>query len=418
MNNFMKKLYISTILCILFAPFYSFAGSFTAGGSGTGKMTITGAASGGGGDVYQAGNNVFTGTNSFSGPTTVTSTNTYFNATGDFGVNITSNPGTTSAAYMFDVSHSTSNGVVIYDNSGKGQGGGNLLTLITTNTFNHAFVMRIIRNNGNDSNGDIRIDSPNPNFETIDTSQLGTDGSGKYEAFSNNSDHLNITGRNGADTAFQNIVGFNRLEGPYGGGMVIYSTGSLKFSNGVGSYEGFVPANSFTSSGSWLWTLPLTSNNTGQVLIQTGGSPTYQLAFSTGGTDGQVLTHRGVNPQWETRTGSIGMTFDGNGSAIVAGSTRTVTVPFGCTISSWTVLADQSGSISVEIKKASFANYPTLTSMSTGGNSPSLTSAQKNAATPSSWSSTSVSAGDSVSFVINSASTVQVVNIVLWVTKQ
>lgn len=281
---------------------------------GAGITTIAASGSGGG-DVFQAGNNVMTGTNSFSGPLTITSTKTYFNATGDFGVNIGSSPQTTSAAYLFDVSNSTSNGVTIYDNSGKGQGGGNLLTLITTNTFNHAFVMRIIRNNGNDSNGDIRVDSPNPNFEFRDLSQLLTDGSGSFEVPSINSDHANITGRNAANTAYQNIVGFNRLEGPFGGGMIIYSTGSLKFSNGVGSYEGFHPANTFTDAGSWLWTLPLTANNTGQVMIQTSNTPTFQLAFTTGGANGQVLMKNGNSAAWGTVSG---------GAATPAGSNTNV----------------------------------------------------------------------------------------------
>jgi len=274
-----------------------------------GLLTVTGfpCGAGGGGDVFKASTQTFTGSNTFAGPfMTITSSKTYFNATGNFGVNIGSTPQTTAAAYLFDVSNSTSNGVTIYDNSTKSQGGGSMLTLIATNTVNHAFNMRIFRNNAGNSNGDIRVDSPDPNFEFVDITQDGgTSSWGKFEVPSINSDHCNITGRNGANTAFENIAGFNRIGGAFGGGMILYSTCSLKFSNTVGSYVGFRPGNTFTDSGSWLWTLPLTMNNTGQVMTQISASPTFQLAFSTGGTPGQVLTNNGANgPVWANAGGA------------------------------------------------------------------------------------------------------------------
>lgn len=140
------------------------------------------------------------------------------------------------------------------------------------------------------------------------------------------------------------------------------------------------------------------------------------------GSSGQVLTTNGNQTlNWQSGvTGStlaIGITIDGGGSAIVAGSTRSITIPFGCTVSSWTVLADQSGSISVHVSSCTFANYPTLSNISGAGNSPSLSSQQKNSATPSSWSQTTINRGDIISFIVDSASTVQWVNIVLWVIK-
>jgi hypothetical protein len=116
-------------------------------------------------------------------------------------------------------------------------------------------------------------------------------------------------------------------------------------------------------------------------------------------------------------TDSVGVAIDGGGVAIVAGSTRSVTVPYGCTISSWTVLADASGSISVHVSSSSFSDYPTMFNISGAGNSPSLTSSQKNAATPSGWTSTSIGQGSIISFVVDSATTVKWVNIVLWVIK-
>lgn len=113
----------------------------------------------------------------------------------------------------------------------------------------------------------------------------------------------------------------------------------------------------------------------------------------------------------------IGINYDGGGSAIVAGSTRSVTVPFACVISSWTVVADQSGSLSLHVSSSTYANYPTLSNIVGSGNGPSLSSAQKNAATPSSWNTTTIPAGTVLSFVLDSASTVTWANVILWCVK-
>lgn len=285
------------------------------------------------GDVFKASTQTLTGANTFTSSATFLGTRTYFNATGDFGVAIGSTAQTTGAAYLFDVSNSTSNGVTIYDNSGKGQGGGNMLLLVATNTANHAFNMRIIRNNAGNSNGDIRVDSPNPNFEFIDTTlDGGTSGWGKFEVPSINSDHCNITGRNVGNTAFENIAGFNRIGGAFGGGMILYSTCSIKFSNTVGSFVGFKPGNVFNEAGSMLWTLPLTFSNTGQVMIQTSNTPDFQLGFSTGGTDGQVLVKRGSIPQWEAQASGVG------GGVTVYPASSTVKMDNNFTASSGTVI--------------------------------------------------------------------------------
>ncbi len=113
----------------------------------------------------------------------------------------------------------------------------------------------------------------------------------------------------------------------------------------------------------------------------------------------------------------IGITLDGNGSAVVSGSTRAITVPYACTISSWTILSDASGSAVIDIKRSTFANYGTPVSMVGAGNKPTLSTQIKNAETPTSWTSTSIERGDVIYFVNDSASTVTWVNLVLWVVK-
>lgn len=116
-------------------------------------------------------------------------------------------------------------------------------------------------------------------------------------------------------------------------------------------------------------------------------------------------------------TSVVGISIDGGGSAIVAGSTRSITVPYGCTVSSWTIISDQSGSIAVHISSSSFSDYPTLSNMSGFGNGPTLSTQQKNSSPPTSWNGTSLGQGSIVSFVVDSASTVTWVNIVLWLVR-
>jgi len=55
---------------------------------------------------------------------------------------------------------------------------------------------------------------------------------------------------------------------------------------------------------------------------------------------------------------TIGITIDGGGSAITTGQKGYIEVPFACTISRATTLADQSGSIVIDVWKDTYANYP------------------------------------------------------------
>lgn len=149
----------------------------------------------------------------------------------------------------------------------------------------------------------------------------------------------------------------------------------------------------------------------------TYSSVIYELP--AGDADGYLKSNGAGILSWQTptSTSAIGITFDGGGSAYVAGSTVVVTVPYSCTISSWAVVANSTGSISIDIKKSTFADYPNLTSMVGAGNKPSLINQQKDAETPSSWTSTAITSGDTLSFVVDSSSAVIYGGLTLWVTK-
>lgn len=118
------------------------------------------------------------------------------------------------------------------------------------------------------------------------------------------------------------------------------------------------------------------------------------------------------------RSGSIGITVDGGGSAITTGVKGYVSIPFDCTITDWTLLADQSGSIVIDVWKDTYANFPpTVADTICGADKPTISSAQKgqNAAV-SAWS-VAVQKGDVIGFKVDSCSTITRATLVLGVLK-
>lgn len=109
---------------------------------------------------------------------------------------------------------------------------------------------------------------------------------------------------------------------------------------------------------------------------------------------------------------------DGGGSAITTGVKGDIEVPFGCTITAWEVLADQSGSIVIDVWKDTYANFPpTVADTITGSEKPTLSSATKNQDTNLTTWTTSVSAGDILRFNVDSATTVTRVTLSITVTR-
>jgi len=117
-------------------------------------------------------------------------------------------------------------------------------------------------------------------------------------------------------------------------------------------------------------------------------------------------------------TATIQFVIDGGGAAITTGVKGDITIPFACTITEVTMLADQSGSIVVDIWKDSYANYPpTIADVITASAKPTISAATKSVdSTLTGWT-TSISAGDTLRFNVNSASTVTRVTLALKVTR-
>ena len=104
---------------------------------------------------------------------------------------------------------------------------------------------------------------------------------------------------------------------------------------------------------------------------------------------------------------ALSFIIDGGGSAITTGQKGHLEIPFACTITGWTLLGDQSGSIVIDVWKDTYANFPpTVADTIAGSEKPTLSSAQKNQdLTLTTWT-TSVAAGDILAFNVDSVSTV------------
>lgn len=134
-----------------------------------------------------------------------------------------------------------------------------------------------------------------------------------------------------------------------------------------------------------------------------------------GGTDKKITVD---NLLGGVKEGTINFVIDGGGSAITTGVKGFVQIDFACTIDSVTLLADQSGSIVVDIWKDTYANYPPADADTiTASAVPTITTATKSTdATLTGWT-TSIAAGDILGFNVDSITTCERVTLALKVTR-
>ena len=113
---------------------------------------------------------------------------------------------------------------------------------------------------------------------------------------------------------------------------------------------------------------------------------------------------------------------DGGGSALTTGIKGYLEVPYACTITQASLLADQSGSVVVDIFRSTYSafappTHPVSGDKLTASAPPTISSATKSQdATLTGWT-TSLAAGDVLAFNVNSATTVTRVTCSLKVTR-
>jgi hypothetical protein len=114
-----------------------------------------------------------------------------------------------------------------------------------------------------------------------------------------------------------------------------------------------------------------------------------------------VLTHN--------TTGGFEVIFDGGGVVLTTGPKLDFELPFACTLTSWVLLADQSGSIVIDIWKDTYANFPPAVGDSIcSASKPTLSSQNKNQDTDiTDWTGEVLAMGDILRFNIDSVATIQ-----------
>jgi hypothetical protein len=104
---------------------------------------------------------------------------------------------------------------------------------------------------------------------------------------------------------------------------------------------------------------------------------------------------------------TFGITIDGGGAPIGTGPKGDLVIPYGMTITSWTLIADTTGSIVIDVWKDNYSTYPpTSLDSIAGSEKPTLSSQIKNQDLSLTTWSTSIVSGDIIRFNVDSASTV------------
>lgn len=181
---------------------------------------------------------------------------------------------------------------------------------------------------------------------------------------------------------------------------------ATKYLDGTGNYTTPAGTGTVTTTGS-----PSSGN-----LTKFSGA----TSVTNGDLSGDVTTSGTLTTTLASNQKIVGIevVIDGGGSTITTGIKVDVEIPFACTINRVTMLADQSGSIVVDIWKDTYANYPPTGADSiTASAKPTITTATKSQdSTLTGWT-TSITAGDTLRFNVDSVTTIQRVTLSLKVTK-
>jgi hypothetical protein len=121
-------------------------------------------------------------------------------------------------------------------------------------------------------------------------------------------------------------------------------------------------------------------------------------------------TDKRIDPQ-----ATIQFVIDGGGSTITTGIKGDLEIPNNFEIERVTMLADQSGSIVVDIWEDTYANYPPTDADSiTASAVPTITTAVKSQDTTLTGWTTAIVAGSTLRYNVDSVTSIQRVTVSLW----
>lgn len=119
------------------------------------------------------------------------------------------------------------------------------------------------------------------------------------------------------------------------------------------------------------------------------------------------------------KTKTIGITISGAGAAITTGVKGDIRLPVACTLIAWTILADQSGAIKIDVWRTNFAGYPPVDANSiTNGHEPEIPASDDNAEDTNiaDWLDVTMDAGDCLRFNVDSCTTITRATLLITVT--
>jgi hypothetical protein len=118
-------------------------------------------------------------------------------------------------------------------------------------------------------------------------------------------------------------------------------------------------------------------------------------------------------------TGAIQLDLDGNGAVLPVGVIKgQLRVPYNCTITSWELVSNETGSIQIDIEKDTYANFPPTSADSIAGSArPTITASNKaQSSTLTGWT-TALNEGDYIKVEVLSVSAITQATLTLRVTR-
>jgi hypothetical protein len=207
----------------------------------------------------------------------------------------------------------------------------------------------------------------------------------------------------------------------------VYTTTNAKSANWDSTYN---TVN--TASGSWA-AQTLAFDESTAILSITNNGNTVSLSALSGGSSIPVSETDPIFTTWaqansakyestyttvSTITGNLilgqlGISIDGGGSVITTGVKQYLRVPYNCTITSYELVADRSGSLIIDVDKSTYDTF-SLSASIAGSSLPTLSNESKSRSTDlAGWGTTTLTAGEYLFFDVTSAVDIQKVTLTL-----
>lgn len=152
--------------------------------------------------------------------------------------------------------------------------------------------------------------------------------------------------------------------------------------------------------------------------LTSGSNPDLVAIEALAGTTGALRKTAANTWTLDDGTTTINFIKDGGGDTLSTGIAGDIEIPFACTITGVTLLADQSGSIVIDLWKDTYANFPpTDADTITASATPTISSATKSTDTTLTGWTTSVSAGDIIRVNIDSVTSITRITLSLKVKR-